>query len=410
MISILKKVGVFLFAFTALSSKSQYMNVQREKLNYEVLNVKLSEDALEIEGWATMPYTQHFYNANTHQFELELQSKDDYFTIDSELTNYDLTQQMSYLGNKKCAPGVINTTTCDFYHQNVGFKFKIPLSMLKSDQNYQLYLKMHAKQSAKKYRIPLFYTSYNQTHIVNDDIQYSIQSDFSHIKFSVFAHTLLARSGPDPKTEAVSVGTHCSYYFENTWYVKENATFNTIYDIATYNGIITYFKVRAVPYGCIGDRLRVVEAKPNEGHFIYVPSTHVNYIGNPMTIYVKSLDHKPSLYVEDVELNQYDNYNPYDYASAFDKKDGNLDNKINVTSSNVQMHIPGSYTTCYEVYNSKNQKAQACGNVIVIKIPTKKRFVSSFTIHDTILKRWQREELKLKLKSEKYLIQENLNP
>lgn len=409
MITIWKSVSVFLLAITTLTINQSYINVERDKLNYEVLDVRINNNNIEIEGWATMPHTQHFNGNATHEYALELKSGKETINLNGNITSRNLTTQMAYDGNKKCNAGVMNTINCNFDHKNVGFKFAIPLYLLRENQSYKAYLKMSAKQSKKHYRIPLFYAAENDTYLRKNLLEYVIESDYSHLKFSIFGHTLRARTGPSPKTEVAKGGESCSLAFGNNWYLKQDTVFNNIYDINLYNQQITYFKVRVKPYGCIQDRMRVVESSKGNDT-IHVPSTHVNYIGNPMTIHVRKIISKPKLIAEDAYINQYELYDPYRYAKASDKKDGNITDKIHITSNNVNTRIPGIYQTCYEVTNTFNQKDTACAKVTVIKVPSKRRFVSRFTIHDTALRRWSRIDLKNMLNSDHHLIKEILMP
>lgn len=407
MITIWKSIGVFLIGTTIL--QGHFINVERDKLNYEVLNVQIQDQNLIIDGWATMPDTQHFKDASTHAFELEVTSSNETINIPGTLTNHDLTAQMAYMGNKRCNETVMNTIACNFDNKKVGFRFKIPLNTLKEDQNYKLFLKMHAKQSNHRYRIPLFYASEKDIYLLNGRTEYLIQSDYKHVKFSIYEPTLKAKVKPDPDSDMPSGGTVCSTAYKNLWYLKQNAVFEDIYDIQIYNNQITYFKVRVVPYGCVNERLRLIESKTSND-YVYVPSTQVNYIGNPMIIYVRRLTSIPNIIVEDVTINQYETYEPLKYASASDRFLGNITDKIKVKSTNVNTRIPGIYQTCYEVYNDSNHKAEGCSTITVVKIPSKKRFVSKYTIHDTLLKRWDRQELTNLIKNERTQRTETFNP
>lgn len=404
-----KTVCTFFMSISLLASNT-FVNVERNRLNYEVLNMTINKNNIIVEGWATMPNTQHFTGSKTHSYELEIKSKSHNFTVSGSIVNRNLTDQMAYTGHDKCKSNQLNTTSCNFDHKYVGFEFSIPLNKLKEGNDYKLYLKMHAKQSGKRYRIPLFYTSKNNLFLESDRTEYIIESDFSHASFSIFGHTLIARSGPSPKSNMIWSGKSCSTSYGNSWFLKQNAVFKNILDIKKYNNLITYFKVEAYPNGCVNNRLRVIESKHKNRKTVYVPSTHVNYIGNPTTIKVRRKISIPVLNIQDAELNQYDEYKPLDYTRASDKFDGNISKDVIVTSTNVNMKIPGKYTTCYKVTNSSKKTATGCGLVNVKKIPSKRRFVSRFTIHDTELRRWNRQELDNKLKDKKNLKSETISP
>lgn len=400
-----KSVSVFLLAVSSLTFSSNYINVERDKLNYEILNVSINNNTLVIDGWATMPSSQHFLSNTTHSYDLELNSDKELVNVPGTLIATDLTQQMSFSGNKTCNSSTINTDICNYNHKNVGFKFSIRLDQLNADQDYNVYLKMHAKQANKRYRIPVFYVTDGEKILKSERNQYIIKSDFSHAKFSIFAHTLIARDRPSPKGNYVYTKQSCSTSYKDIGYLRQNAVFQNIKDISLYDNRITYFKVRVQPNGCVNYRSRLVESNTSN-LYAYVPSTHINYLGQAMTISVRALASKPNLFVEDVILNQYDRYDPYKYAQATDLYDGNISRKITIDSTNVNMNIPGLYQTCYSVTNTSNFTTQGCGRVEVIAIPTKKRFVSKYTIHDTYLKRWDRNKLKTKLHIQEFKLSE----
>lgn len=377
-------------------TSTNYINVQRNKLNYEVLAVSRVNNSLYIDGWATMPSTQNFTSKSSHAYQLELKSKNDLININGKLTNQDLTKQMEYRGNPKCSSSSTNNINCNYDHKNVGFRFEVNLNQLKTNENYQAYLKMNAKQAKTNYRIPLFYVKEGATNISYNGRQYLINSDFKHTKLQVYSSALVARSGPSPLTAPIEIGKSCSSAHGNTGFLLQNAQFNHIKDVNIYNKQITYFKVRVGAYGCVNQRMRVVEST-SSNRYTHIPSTHTNYIGEPMTIRVRQIESKPVLTSENIEIMQYSTYDPYFKVFASDTHDGNITSKITLKSNTVNTRIPGEYQTCYTVTNTFNNTAQSCRFVKVIPIPSKRRFISKYTAHNTRLSRWNRKDIKERL-------------
>ncbi len=396
-------MSVFLFA---LSLFSNYQIVERNKLNYEVLNVYKSNDNIVIEGWATMPSTQHFKGQETHTYTMRLVSQSTSFEVQGTLKNDDLSEQMSYRGHPKCNNSVLNSLNCNYDHKNVGFRFEIPLNRFEVNSDYKIYLKMNAKQSHKSYEIPLFYLTEGETQFSYQQKDFIIQSDFRHTRLQVFASDLVARSGPSPLSDYINLGKSCSYNYGNSLYMMQNSQFNHIYDINYYNDKITYFKVGVKAYGCVNNRMRAIESK-DSSIYAHIPSTHVNYMGNPMIIRVRQKESIPKLFAEHIEINQYEDYDPFFKVSALDAFDGNITDNIELLSSNVNTRIPGNYQSCYQVSNSFNKTTNGCRFVKVIPIPSKRRFISKYTAHDTQLKRWNRTELREKMSNEYFIKKES---
>lgn len=401
-----KKLCVFLLMPTLLSSPVQ--TVDRSKLNFEVLDIQISNDNIIVNGWAVINDSQHFKDGSTHSHVLELKTSTETLEVVGELTNIDMTQQLEYRGMPTCSKNALNQSNCNYEFKKVGFKFTIPLTILKEDSDYEMFLKMNAKQVNRTYRIPLFYVQKHDTILKKGNMEYIILSDYDHIGFSVFKSTLVARTGPSPLSDQLSIGKSCSVAYGNGAFLRQSANFNNILDISLYNGLITYFKVQVQESGCVNQRQRVIESS-NSKIYTYVPSTHVNYRGNPAVLYVRSHKTAPNLFVESATLYQYETYNPLDYAHAQDETDGQITDQIKVTHSNVNMKVPGNYTTCYTVKNSHNLSTYKCGPVIVLERPTKRRFISKFTLHNTHLSLWNRDILKQSIFKEQGLRHKQLD-
>ena len=334
-----KKLCVFLLMPTLLSSPVQ--TVDRSKLNFEVLDIQISNDNIIVNGWAVINDSQHFKDGSTHSHVLELKTSTETLEVVGELTNIDMTQQLEYRGLPTCSKNALNQSNCNYEFKKVGFKFTIPLTILKEDSDYEMFLKMNAKQVNRTYRIPLFYVQKHDTILKKGNMEYIILSDFDHIGFSVFKSTLVARTGPSPLSDQLSIGKSCSVAYGNGAFLRQSANFNNILDISLYNGLITYFKVQVQESGCVNQRQRVIESS-NSKIYTYVPSTHVNYRGNPAILYVRSHKTAPNLFVESATLYQYETYNPLDYAHAQDETDGQIAVDLALQSNCSEIYIFGA--------------------------------------------------------------------
>jgi hypothetical protein len=76
----------------------------------------------------------------------------------------------------------------------------------------------------------------------------------------------------------------------------------------------------------------------------------------------------PELFANDIEINQYDEFDPFDSRiglKAVDKVDGDITEKITVEENNVDTSVPGNYTVTYRVQNSSNEVTRKTINVKV---------------------------------------------
>lgn len=76
----------------------------------------------------------------------------------------------------------------------------------------------------------------------------------------------------------------------------------------------------------------------------------------------------PELFANDIEINQYDEFDPFDSRiglKAVDRVDGDITNQITVDENNVDTSVPGNYTVTYRVQNSSNEVTRKTINVKV---------------------------------------------
>lgn len=365
---------------------AQAQTVDRSVFNYELTSVVLTDDFIEVKGWGIVLNNHNLYDETTHQFSLRVQSGSDTQKFTGELISYDMSHIMEYRGYPLCSDSDYYRNNCNYSYKNVGFHIKILLSELKTNHTYQVYLEIHTKKNNKTFSIPLFYPQVDHInrHVNNREI--SIQSNFDYAKLTVFAGTLVARLGPSPSFDALHIGEYCSSTYQNSAFFRPGATFTTIVSRTTYQDAITYFAVKVKEDGCLNQRKRVIESP--DGMLVYLPSTFVNYQGDPLTITIIYNDTLPIISARDIEIRQYSHFRPLDHATAQDDEDGDITHKLSVISNTVNTAVPGDYKTCYEVTDSSQQKASSCINVRVIKRETHYRYISKYSLAKTDFILW----------------------
>lgn len=73
----------------------------------------------------------------------------------------------------------------------------------------------------------------------------------------------------------------------------------------------------------------------------------------------------PNITANNLRILQFSNFNPYDHASAHDIEDGDLTSSILVLNE-INTFELGIFNLCYQVFDSKNAKAQTCIDVEVV--------------------------------------------
>lgn len=352
---------------------------QRQVLSYEILDTHFSQDTLIIEGWALLPTQQHFINEKTHAYELILRDEaENELHFPSQLEPIDLSEIMHYRGYPFCQANQVKNSACNYLFKNVGFKTTIDLNTLNSDQTYTFFIQVSGKTVQETYESPLYYP---KDHIItheNKGKRYEMSSHYHKMGLEQFYHTLVVRKKPEPFTTTVEIGENCSAAHENKAFFKQNTYFNNILGIKKYRGLITYFKVPLKDGGCHNGRRRVVEG--DDPHlFGYVPSTYVNYYGDPFRLTIETISSTPIIIAKDQTIQQYSEFDPYFDTQVTDKLDQNVKQNLKV-KHNINTRIPGKYEACYHVKNHFGNQARKCINVQVVPIKTKIRYIHPISL------------------------------
>ena len=370
-----------------LQSTHQAVN-DRSIFNYEILSLEMQDEEISIKGWAFLVDTQNYYGKSTHKITVVLKGKNYYKENETINVNYDLSTEMSAAGERWCSDSNYYSKYCNYVYRNVGFSTRIDLKDLPSDEDYEFYLRFEAFQTRLKYETPLYFTQAKSIDSTSKNKRYVLNTNFSDINFVVFEPRLIVTSSPHHSSSgnAMYGGGFCSTTYGNRLYYQLGTHFSEVFDKKYYNNLITYYKVSIELDQCIDNRRRVVSSK-DRNLFSYIPATHINYIGKPLTLNIMSHE-KPRIIADDIVINQYSEFRPLDFAIAYDKMDGDISNLLKVTSNNVNTHIPSDYTTCYSVTNSSGLEDKKCIKVTVTKLPVRIRYINQDSVSDAKLHIW----------------------
>ncbi|EUJ42391.1 immunoglobulin-like domain-containing protein [Listeria riparia] len=94
-----------------------------------------------------------------------------------------------------------------------------------------------------------------------------------------------------------------------------------------------------------------------------------NTVTAQMNVHVKSQDPPVITGTNPVRLNPNSEFNPMSTVNATDREDGDLTNRIRITSNDVATTIPGTYHVTYEVTDSDQMTATWTQTVVVTEAP-----------------------------------------
>ena len=186
--------------------------------------------------------------------------------------------------------------------------------------------------------------------IDNKVIAYLIQTDFSkNQKGWIEADKLTFRELDLLKVNVYNYGSYLNVFTSPGGSVLGSiydSTYSVIADTKTYNNELW---------------LNIYYSLNNETAWI---NTNVSSSIGSLEYTLNNQGNKaPVITADDISLYLYSNYNPMDLVVAYDYEDGDLTNKVKVTTNNVDNKNIGNYQVVYEVEDSKNQKTTKTINV-----------------------------------------------
>ena len=338
--------------------------VNKDKIPYEILSIKMVNNTIEIKGWVFISYTQHYLNDSDHKTELEFFSINDSFKVTATTQSVNMTNQMQYFGTPKCGPNIINKAPeiCNFSYENVGFKVNIPMEMFKVNETYQTNIISHAYKSNLSYKTPIYFPLINDITFNYSDKIYNIKSKLDDTELKVSATTVIARTQPLKTSPVWFYGDSCSTTYKNQLFFLKNSIYKNVLERKISENI-NYYRVKANITHCDGDRRRIIEGTIISP--IWIASTYVLYTGTPLEISSKYTNRAPYFEYSEINLYKGQSFELLDYVKAIDPEEGDISHRINVLSSNYKDEI-GTYTLNLEVFDNEGLKAYAIIHVNVL--------------------------------------------
>ncbi len=336
----------------------------KEFLSFEILDAQLTESTVTLSGWAFINDTQHFRNATDHSIQLEFISIQDTFIINTDLTNISMTSSNQDMSLSFCKENIYNTSSCNYYFENVGFQVTIPLDQFKKGIKYSTNIIVLANNSKKYLKTPLYYPIENPISIMKGDYQYSITSKLYDTNFRVIETPIYARKGPTKTGTIWKYGTNCSSTHANNLYFKFGSVFTNI--LERYMALNqTYYRVNATLDICMDLRRRIVEGTVLSP--VWISGMFVEYSGSPLELNSVLINTPPTLIVQDIEILEGKQINLLDYAKSYDNEDGDLTNQIVILASNY-LNRPGVYQATYYIEDKYGYFAKKTINITVLGV------------------------------------------
>lgn len=277
------------FVFVNNVEAVEYKKVRKSEFQYEINNFYISGDYLIINGWGKIVgNSQHYLNDSTHSYSILLRNVNnsasalEYYAtlLPTDKTNY--FKRVST--NRVCAPNLTyqDEDYCYMNVKNIAFEFKIPLSDLGTDVNYNVSLRIHAKTINVGYQTEMFAPAIRDYQERNG-IRYELSSDYSTTKIYVMSDMLFVKAGPGLEAARQTSWQYCSLT-GYTLYWREWHPFTSLQEVAKTSSSYdaeTWFRVLFDQGLCEGGRSRAFMGWSYSG---WMPSSYTDFDGTPAMI------------------------------------------------------------------------------------------------------------------------------
>lgn len=266
----------------------------RETLPYEINEMYFDQDYFYIKGWGFVNGLQHFKNEQTHSYVLQAKSDLETLTFTGEHDTVSQTDYMYYSGSRMCRDDEFmkESSQCNYYYENVGFRFKIPLKDLKRNQRYQLDLIVYAHNIKQHKIIHLYYPLENDVIYRQNNLEYKAISRLQDTKLMINHGRVIVRDQPSKFGKHLRGESSCSWSYGNYLYFDYKSVFEKIYERKNI-GSNTYYRLGGQTGQCKDGRLRIVEGTTIQP--IWILSNFVDYSGAPLTIEVLPIKKQTSI-------------------------------------------------------------------------------------------------------------------
>ena len=233
----------------------------------------------------------------------------------------------------------------DLYDQGNNFSPKVAISTKNTPYYYDSTLQVKTNKTLLKNRYVMVFA---RAMLNGKTVAYLVTSDYFYDQ----KHWVAADSIKFTNTTygKVTVDTSDNQY---TWvnYNTEDAYYSKI------SGLYTYTYVRVLSTQKVGNDIWYkvpVSLTTNENIYGYTLSKYSNYI--KIELSTPTIENtKPVITAKDKEIYEGEEYNPKKDVTAYDNEDGDITNKIEVVSNNVNNKKVGTYKVIYKVIDSSNE-------------------------------------------------------
>lgn len=362
-----KYIIPFLFVFLCLpigAKAISYENVTRDTFPYDINNYYIDNGYIVINGWGITASDQQLTGSDTHEYSMNLTNKKNgkVNTYTSQPRGVNKTELMRMKTTyRACGYYELNASpyNCYYNYSAVGFEFRIPLSDLDADTEYEIHLRIWAKIINKGYQLKIYAPSINKYYEVNG-VRYLLNSDMSKTYATITGDPVFVRNGPSVGSSVQTGWQWCGSTYKYTLYWWLYHTYYNINQVVqTSAGSIdseTWLNIGFNQGTCVNSRSRASNGNSNNG---WIAAIYADYSGIPATIKtyrvvntsidkIKAYTSKSNTNTK-VVVNLYNTYNQTNNIKAY--HNGNL-----VYNQNISYVGNKELTINYQIPNSGNVK------------------------------------------------------
>lgn len=337
--------------------------MNRETFAYDINNYYIDNGYIVINGWGITATDQQLTGTDTHEFSMTLTNgkTGKINTYVATLKNVDKTELMRMKTTyRQCGYYEIDQvpTTCYYPYTMAGFEFRIPLSDLEADTEYEIILRVWAKIVNRGYQLQIYAPSINKYYEING-VRYLLNSDMSKTYATVTGEPVYVRNGFDINSSRQTSWQYCSGSGYNLYWLLYHTYYNIAQVAQTNPGALdseTWLNIKFDQGVCSNGRSRAVNGTSYTG---WIAGIYTDFSGTPATIKTyrvknTSID-KIKAYTSEtntatkVVVNLYNSYNQTNNVKMY--HNGNL-----VYNQNITYNGSKELTINYSIPNSGTVK------------------------------------------------------